>query len=288
MSAVRNHVLLRESSVGRDLDPDSTQEGARGSEKPLLYCPVSGCEARFTLRTNLTRHLRQHEVGKGSFACDLCRRSYSRSDDLRAHKRKAHSIEDPQRKLRPPMYAPSQPVHQPAPYSTVPPTVSSSICSTSSSSSTVSSTASASSAHPSSLSSLSSLSFSTVSKPPMIPVHAVAGLPGLPAAGLAPSGTAPLRAMIEAHSGCGCKNGQESQSQKPPTHTDSHRHGLHCGHIPVLHDNHIDWLVDGMLHHQREEATENGEWCTLHGSAEDNDFSYLGGTMTDLLQFARW
>ena len=44
-------------------------------------------------------------------------------------------------------------------------------------------------------------------------------------------------------------------------HTDSHEdhtHGPDCGHTAIKHDGHIDYLVDGKLHHP------HGDHCDQH------------------------
>lgn len=38
-----------------------------------------------------------------------------------------------------------------------------------------------------------------------------------------------------------------------------HVHGSGCGHLAIMHDGHIDYIVNGKLHHQ------NGEHCEDHG-----------------------
>ena len=42
-------------------------------------------------------------------------------------------------------------------------------------------------------------------------------------------------------------------------HDSDHIHGPDCGHPAVPHDDHIDYLVDGHLHHP------HGEHCDDHG-----------------------
>ncbi len=41
-----------------------------------------------------------------------------------------------------------------------------------------------------------------------------------------------------------------------------HRHGPDCGHEAVPHGDHIDYLVDGTLHHPC------GDHCDQHGSVQ--------------------
>ena len=51
----------------------------------------------------------------------------------------------------------------------------------------------------------------------------------------------------------------------PITHTkhdDGHVHGPGCGHEPIPHGDHIDYLVDGRLHHP------HGDHCDDHGPIE--------------------
>jgi hypothetical protein len=42
-------------------------------------------------------------------------------------------------------------------------------------------------------------------------------------------------------------------------HNEAHRHGHACGHEAVPHGDHIDYLVDGRLHHP------HGDHCDDHG-----------------------
>lgn len=53
----------------------------------------------------------------------------------------------------------------------------------------------------------------------------------------------------------------------PESFTDGHRHGPGCGHPPVPHGDHIDYLVDGRLHHP------HGDHCDDHGPLDvlDNE-----------------
>ena len=45
-------------------------------------------------------------------------------------------------------------------------------------------------------------------------------------------------------------------------HEKSHRHGTNCGHEAVPHGNHVDYLVEGHLHHF------HGDHCDDHGKLE--------------------
>jgi hypothetical protein len=42
-------------------------------------------------------------------------------------------------------------------------------------------------------------------------------------------------------------------------HADAHAHGPRCGHPAVPHGDHVDYLVDGHLHHP------HGDHCDDHG-----------------------
>ncbi|MGF1632830.1 MAG: hypothetical protein ACFCVE_03180 [Phycisphaerae bacterium] len=52
-----------------------------------------------------------------------------------------------------------------------------------------------------------------------------------------------------------CKPTDQGHSQK-------HVHGPGCGHEPVPHGDHVDYLVDGRLHHPHEDH------CDDHGPVE--------------------
>jgi len=44
------------------------------------------------------------------------------------------------------------------------------------------------------------------------------------------------------------------------SHSDhTHVHGNDCGHTALTHEGHVDYLVDGHLHHP------HGEHCDAHG-----------------------
>jgi hypothetical protein len=45
-------------------------------------------------------------------------------------------------------------------------------------------------------------------------------------------------------------------------HERGHKHGAGCGHEPVPHGDHVDYLVDGHLHHP------HGSHCDHHGALE--------------------
>jgi hypothetical protein len=45
-------------------------------------------------------------------------------------------------------------------------------------------------------------------------------------------------------------------------HGDDHRHGPGCGHEAVPHGDHVDYLVNGHLHHP------HGEHCDDHGTVQ--------------------
>ena len=44
--------------------------------------------------------------------------------------------------------------------------------------------------------------------------------------------------------------------------THDHEHGPGCGHTAVRHDDHVDYLVAGHLHHP------HGDHCDHHGTLE--------------------
>jgi hypothetical protein len=45
-------------------------------------------------------------------------------------------------------------------------------------------------------------------------------------------------------------------------HDKAHRHGPDCGHEAVPHGDHVDYLVDGHLHHP------HGDHCDDHGKVQ--------------------
>lgn len=50
-----------------------------------------------------------------------------------------------------------------------------------------------------------------------------------------------------------------TSEQAAAHHEGGHQHGPGCGHEPVPHGEHVDYLVDGHLHHP------HGDHCDDHG-----------------------
>ncbi|KZN62231.1 hypothetical protein [Pseudoalteromonas luteoviolacea] len=44
--------------------------------------------------------------------------------------------------------------------------------------------------------------------------------------------------------------------------SNGHKHGPNCGHEAIQHGDHVDYIVDGRLHHQ------HGDHCVDHGPVE--------------------
>ncbi|MEM7400167.1 MAG: hypothetical protein AAF354_14755 [Pseudomonadota bacterium] len=57
--------------------------------------------------------------------------------------------------------------------------------------------------------------------------------------------------------GAACGGGHDCGS-----HDDGHTHGEGCGHEAVPHGDHVDYIVDGRLHHP------HGDHCDDHGPLE--------------------
>lgn len=55
-------------------------------------------------------------------------------------------------------------------------------------------------------------------------------------------------------------NEQNPDSCNPIDSCGSHKHGPNCGHEAVPHGDHIDYIVDGRLHHP------HGDHCDDHGA----------------------
>jgi hypothetical protein len=53
-----------------------------------------------------------------------------------------------------------------------------------------------------------------------------------------------------------------TSEQRATGHDRAHQHGPGCGHEMVPHGDHIDYLVDGRLHHP------HGDHCDDHGPLE--------------------
>ncbi|WP_255462494.1 hypothetical protein [Granulicella sp. WH15] len=54
-----------------------------------------------------------------------------------------------------------------------------------------------------------------------------------------------------------CTNGHECDGHGP-----EHKHGADCGHEAVPHGDHVDYLVNGHLHHP------DGDHCDNHGTVQ--------------------
>ena len=57
-------------------------------------------------------------------------------------------------------------------------------------------------------------------------------------------------------------NEQNPDRCQPVAHEDGHVHGPGCGHEAVPHGDHVDYIVNGRLHHP------HGDHCDDHGPVE--------------------
>src|ERR1700755_446738 len=74
-----------------------------------------------------------------------------------------------------------------------------------------------------------------------------------------------------------------------PTHTHAehpHHHGANCGHLGVKHGDHVDYLHDGHLHHQKgdeveehviEVTTQNPDRCTPENGHKGHEQGHVHG-----------
>lgn len=60
----------------------------------------------------------------------------------------------------------------------------------------------------------------------------------------------------------GANNPEGHTSATANVHEPAHRHGADCGHEPVPHGNHVDYLVGARLHHPHDDH------CDDHGSVK--------------------
>jgi len=84
----------------------------------------------------------------------------------------------------------------------------------------------------------------------------------------------------------GLKDHILNESQDHPTgcvplnqlsHNDQHSHGPNCGHEPIRHVDHVDYLVDNELHHC------HGTHCDKHGMLQILNFEKTDQPWDDLL-----
>ena len=61
---------------------------------------------------------------------------------------------------------------------------------------------------------------------------------------------------------CGCVAGCDCHQNAQGCHDREHVHGPNCGHEAVPHGDHIDYLVNGRLHHP------HGDHCDDHGPVQ--------------------
>lgn len=62
---------------------------------------------------------------------------------------------------------------------------------------------------------------------------------------------------VTAQNPAGCTRGHTCNG-----HDQNHKHGPGCGHEAVPHGDHVDYLVDGHLHHP------HGDHCDNHGPVQ--------------------
>ena len=65
-----------------------------------------------------------------------------------------------------------------------------------------------------------------------------------------------MKTKPHVHDSACCTKGHTCTS-----HDTNHQHGPNCGHQAVMHDDHLDYVVDGHLHHAC------AGHCDNHGAA---------------------
>lgn len=77
---------LADSSRVARVAANAAGASVRASDDGRFHCPMPGCPSSFTLRANLQRHLRSH-AGDSSHTCPACGRGFPRADQVRTHAR---------------------------------------------------------------------------------------------------------------------------------------------------------------------------------------------------------
>ena len=72
-----------------DLTHPATTNGCETKYHLNFICDISGCEAKFSFKSDLERHKLKHQDSK-LFSCDACNFSTKRKSDLTRHKKLKH------------------------------------------------------------------------------------------------------------------------------------------------------------------------------------------------------
>jgi len=66
-----------------------------------------------------------------------------------------------------------------------------------------------------------------------------------------------ISSRLDAETAAGTTTKTSNHEATSSIKTHSHQHGPNCGHTGIQHDDHVDYLHDGELHHHNGEQTEN-------------------------------
>jgi len=65
-----------------------------------------------------------------------------------------------------------------------------------------------------------------------------------------------------------------------------HAHGPNCGHPQIWHDGHIDYIVDGKLHHHDgDHCSDHGPICVVENTNDDLAYGLISNTMFNDTKF---
>ena len=102
--AISMHSAQSQQIENPIVDAETSQTSSFLSDANKLYCSIQGCRMnqkgfegplRYQ-QSNLTRHMKTH-LNRNKWTCSICLQNFSRSDNLRKHRRNKHNIVEPRK-----------------------------------------------------------------------------------------------------------------------------------------------------------------------------------------------
>ena len=241
-------------------DPDAVCAATVASADGRFHCKFCANKS-FTLRTNLKRHLLSH-AGMHRHNCVTCGRGFGRADECAAHMRTCSATAAAAGAGGAPAAADGASLAAPTSRSTsssvgvseaaadycIKPNSRRGAESPASSESTISLTGRSTGSSVSSFSSSSSISSGGGG------THSVSSSSSSSSSSSAAAASVSVFAQRGGSSSSSTSQHQSHQHQ----HVSCHVHSAGCGHPPVKHGDHLDFLVGDSLHHQH---NHNPAWC---------------------------